>query len=144
MKRYLTKQNRKTIDFVLIESDDKFVRQSEGKVGKSGIANSTLNAGSPDKAIEKVKSQVQQLLDRGFVITDLPKNLATENIVFDKAKWHINDNFPNDLDHHQSYVHSGLFICWLIDKGLIEDDFKLENSTGINLLLSRQVAPSQF
>ncbi|MBK7468107.1 MAG: hypothetical protein IPJ43_15580 [Saprospiraceae bacterium] len=144
MKQYLTKHNRKTIDFVLIEADDKFVRNSEGKVGKSSVAISTLNAGSPDKAIEEVKLQIQQLIDRGFVITDLPKNLATEDIVFDKAKWHVNDDFPSDLDQHQSYIHSGLFICWLIENGLLEDDFKIENSKGINLLLSRQVAPSKF
>ena len=144
MQQYLTKQNRKTVDFVLLEADDKFVRYSEGKVGKSGISNSTLNAGSPEKAIEEVKLEVQKLLDRGFKITDLPKNLTTEDIVFDKAKWHINDDFPIDLDHYQSYVHSGLFICWLIDNGLLEDDFKTKNSIGINLLVTRQVAPSQF
>ena len=144
MKQYLTKQNRKTTDFVLLEADDKFVRHSAGKVGKSGSANSTLNAGSPDKAIEEVKLQVQQLRGRGFVITDLPKNLTTEDIVFDKAKWHLNEDYPNDLDQNQSYVHSGLFICWLIDNGLLEEDFKTEHSTGINLLQTRQVAPSQF
>jgi hypothetical protein len=144
MKQYLIKHNRSTIDFVLLEADDKFVRYSAGKVGKSDIANSTLNAGSPEEAIEELKLQVRQLLDRGFIITDLPKNLATEDIVFDKAKWHLNADFPNDLDQHQSYVHSGLFICWLIENGLLEEDFKTENSKGINLLLSRQVPPSQF
>jgi len=144
MKQYLTKQNRKTVDFILLEADDKFVRHSSGKVGKSGITNSTLNAGSHDKAIEEVKLQVQNLIDSGFVITESPKNLTTNDVVFDKAKWHVNDDFPSDLDQHQSYVHSGLFICWLIDKGFIDDDFKTENLDGINLLTSRQVAPSQF
>lgn len=144
MKQYLTKHNRKTVDFALLEADDKFVCKSIGKIGESGIANSTLNAGSHEKAIEEVKLQVQQLIESGFVLSDLPENLVTKDIVFDKAKWHINDNFPKDLDLHQSYVHSGLFICWLIDKGLFEDEFKTENSIGINFLLARQIAPSQF
>ena len=33
---------------------DKFVRQSVGKVGKSGIKNPTLSVGSPEKAIEEI------------------------------------------------------------------------------------------
>ena len=37
-----------------IITDDKFVRQSVGKVGKSGIENPTLSAGSPEKAIEEI------------------------------------------------------------------------------------------
>ena len=144
MKQYLTKQNRKSIEFVLIEADDKFVRQSQGKVGKSGISNSTLNAGTPEKAIEEVNLQVQQLIDKGYVITDLPKVLTNDDIIFDKAKWHINNDFPNDLDHYQSYVHTGLYICWLIENGHFEDDFKINNSKGINHILSRKVKPSQF
>lgn len=144
MRLYLTKNNSKTVDFVLFVSDDKFVRKSAGKVGKSGIANSTLNAGTPDKAIEEIDRQARELKDKGFIETDLPNNLITKDIVFDKAKWHITDDFPKDLDQHQSYVHTGLFVCWLVDSGLIEDDFRNENQIGINLLLSRQITPSQF
>jgi len=36
----------------------------------------------------------------------LPKNLTTEDIVFDKAKWHVNDDFPNDLDPQLAQVCS--------------------------------------
>lgn len=144
MKLYLTKQNRKTVDFVLLEKDDKFVRKSSGKVGKSGIANSTLNSGSSEKALEEINLQVQQLKDIGFIETVLPNNFGSVDIVFDKAKWHINKDFPKDLDQRQSYVHTGMFVCWLIDNNLIEDDFRKENLKGINLLLSRQINPSQF
>jgi len=144
MKQYLTKQNRKTIDFVLIEVDGKLIFCSEGKVGKSGIAKSTLNAGSSAKAIKEVKLQVQQLLDSGFVITELPKNIVAQDIVFDKAKWHINKDFPKDLDQQQSYVHSGVYICWLIDNGLFEADFKAEHLESINKLMTRKITPSKF
>lgn len=144
MRLYLTKTNPKTVDFVLLVTDDKFVRKSSGKIGKSGIANSTLNAGSPDKAIEEIDRQARELKDKGYIETDLPNNLITKDIVFDKAKWHITSDFPKDVDPHQSYVHTGLFVCWLVDSGLIEDDFRNENHIGIHLLLSRQITPSQF
>lgn len=111
MKIYLTKQNRKTTDFVLLESDDKLVRKSSGKIGKSGISNSTLNAGSSDKAITEINKQVDEYKTQGYVLTDLPTNFTDKDTVFDKAKWHINDKFPDGLDHYQSYVHTGLYIA---------------------------------
>lgn len=144
MKVFLTKQNRKTTDFILLEAEDKFVLKSWGKVGKSGVGKSTLNAGSPDKAIEEINQQIDDYKGKGFVVTDLPTNLVTKDIVFDKAKWHINEQFPKDLDQYQSYVHSGLYIAWLIDNSLIEPDFKTDTLDAINKLMARQMTPSKF
>lgn len=144
MKVYLTKQNRKTTDFVLLEADDKFVRKSTGKVGKSGIGNSTLNAGSPDKAIAEIHKQIREYKEQKFVVTDLPTNLVTHDTMFDKAQWHINDQFPKDLNHYQSYVHSGLYIAWLIDNDFIEPDFKNDHLDALNKLIARQITPSKF
>jgi len=144
MKVYVTKQNRKKIDFVLLEADNKFVRKSSGKVGESGITNSTLNAGSPDKAIAETGNQVDEYRKQGFSITDLPSDLITKDIVFDKAKWHINDQFPTGLDQYQSYVHTGLYLAWLIVGDFIEPDFKADNREGIKMHLSRQLTPVKF
>jgi hypothetical protein len=144
MKVYLIKQNHKTIDFLLLEADDKFVRKSWGKVDKLGIGNSTLNSGSPDKAIVEIDRQVEEYKKLGFVITDLPTNLVNKDIVFDKAKWHVNDQFPKDLDQYQSYVHAGLYIAWLIDKDFLETDFKTDNKDAIQKHLTRQTTPVKF
>ena len=144
MKVYLTKHNRKTTDFVLLEADDKFVRKSTGKIGKSGIGNSTLNAGSPDKAIAEFHKQIEEYKEQGFLIADLPTDLATMDTVFDKAKWHVNDQFPKDLDQYQSYVHTGLYVAWLVDKDFLETDFKTDNKDAIQKHLTRQTTPVKF
>ncbi|MCD6010804.1 MAG: hypothetical protein K0Q79_666 [Flavipsychrobacter sp.] len=144
LKVYLTKQNRKTIDFVLFEADGKFVCKSSGKIGKSGIANSTLNAGSSEKAIAEIHNETKELLKQGFVISKMPDGFLLKDIVFDKAKWHVTKNFPESTDLYQSYVHTGLYICWLIEKDLYETDFKAEHIVSLHQLLNRQISPAKF
>ena len=50
--------------------------------------------------------------------------------VYDKAKWHFEGEFPQDLPPYQGYVHIGLFLGWALDHGfegsLIRDDFSEE------------------
>jgi len=144
MKIYLTKQNRVTTDFVLLEANEKYIYKSAGKVGKSGIFKSTSNAGSADNAIEEIKKETQELTEKGFSISQLPQDLTSSDIVFDKAKWHINDEFPKDLDHYQSYIHTGLYVCWLLDTDLYDKDFKSENQQAIDSILKRQTTPVKF
>ncbi|MGC3945552.1 MAG: hypothetical protein QM762_13715 [Chryseolinea sp.] len=144
MKLYLTKQNIKTTDFILLETDGKFLKKTTGKVGKSGIGNSTLNAGTDELAIKEAENQADKFRTKGYKDSPTPTDLETRDVVFDKAKWHVNDEFPKELDSFQSYVHSGLFICWLVDKGLFEEDFEKENKRGIEALRLRQVSPTTF
>ena len=144
MKIYLTKQNRKTTDFILLEADDRFVRSSSGKVGKSGIANSTLNAGSAEKAILEINIKVDEYKKQGYILANLPTNIASKDIVFDKAKWHINENFPQDLNHYHSYIHTGLYVAWLIDKNLLVSDFATSHSNTIQKHIDRKISPSKF
>lgn len=51
-------------------------------------------------------------------------------LVFDKAKWHYEGEFPEDLDEMQGFVHTGMFVGWIVDTGLygeeFADDFKSE------------------
>jgi hypothetical protein len=144
MKLYLIKLNTKTADFVLLETDRKFVRKTTGKVNKSGIGNSTLNAGTDELAIKEVERQAQEFRVKGYKDATIPDDFQKADIVFDKAKWHINEDFPKDLNDFQSYIHSGLFVCWLVDKGLIENDFEQENGKEITDLKLRQISPVTF
>ncbi len=144
MRVYLTKQNRKTTDFILLESDDKFVRKSTGKIGKSGIGNLTFNAGSEEKANKVIDKQVKEYELQGFCITDLPNDFITKDEVFDKAKWHINEKFPDNLDHYQSYIHTGYFVTWLIQNDLYEKDFKNDHIKSIQDNLARKTTPGKF
>jgi len=144
MKLYLTKQNIKTTDFVLLETDGKFLIKVTGKVGKSGLGNSTLNAGTDEKSIKEAERLAQEFRTKGYKDSDIPNDFQKSDVIFDKAKWHINEMFPNELDNFQSYVHTGLFICWLVDKGLIEKEFEIENELDIAKLRQREVSPATF
>ena len=46
-----------------------------------------------------------------------------DTIVFDKAKWHYDGNFPIDLSEDQAFVHTGMFVGWVIDAGLYSEEF---------------------
>ena len=46
-----------------------------------------------------------------------------EFVVFDKAKWHYQGEFPEDLDDGQAFVHAGLFLGWVIEAGLYSEEF---------------------
>ena len=48
---------------------------------------------------------------------------VVDTIVFDKAKWHYEGKYPADLDEAQAFVHTGLFLGWIIDAGLYREEF---------------------
>jgi hypothetical protein len=44
-------------------------------------------------------------------------------IVYDKAKWHYDAaNFPKELAPEQGFVHTGMFVGWLIERGLLSSE----------------------
>jgi hypothetical protein len=49
-----------------------------------------------------------------------------EPYVYDKAKYHYDGNYPDDLPIEQAFVHTGMFLGWVIDNGLYSDWFKEE------------------
>ncbi len=42
--------------------------------------------------------------------------------VYDKAKWHYDGEFPKDLSTDQAFVHTGMFLGWVIDNNLFDKD----------------------
>ncbi len=45
-------------------------------------------------------------------------------IVYDKAKYHYEGDYPAGLPIKQAFVHSGMFLGWIIDRDLYSEDFK--------------------
>lgn len=47
-----------------------------------------------------------------------------KTIVYDKAKYHFDaENYPKDLPVEQAYVHTGMFLGWIIDNDLFNKEF---------------------
>ena len=49
-----------------------------------------------------------------------------ESIVYDKAKYHYDGNYPKDLPEKKAFVHTGMFLGWIIDQGLYSEEFAQE------------------
>jgi hypothetical protein len=43
---------------------------------------------------------------------------------YDKAKWHLEGDFPPDLPEEQASVHEGMFLAWLCENSLLSDEFR--------------------
>ncbi|MFC6999419.1 hypothetical protein [Rufibacter roseus] len=115
---YLIKENRITTDFVKLEAEGKLLYISKGKVGKTVVAKITRGCGSDEKALAELEQTAEQYLGKGYRIgKESPKDVR-ETVSYDKAKWHLGGDFPEGLDDYQAYVHTGLYINWIIDNDL--------------------------
>ena len=62
-----------------------------------------------------------------------------ETKVFDKAKWHSDGDFPKGLSADQAFVHTGLFLGWIIDSELYSEDFATSLAAEIDQFKGRRL-----
>ena len=63
-----------------------------------------------------------------------------ENIfIYDDVSYHIEGNWPEDLELKQAYVHTGFYIGWLIDADLVSQLFKDDFGNEIRLFKNREI-----
>jgi len=48
----------------------------------------------------------------------------SEPIVYDKAKYHFGGDYPKGLPIEQAFVHTGMFLGWILDHDLYNKEFK--------------------
>lgn len=64
----------------------------------------------------------------------------TRVTVYDKAKWHYEHaTFPQGLPRMQAYVHTGLFLTWIIDHDLYSKEFLEDNKEQIQQVKRREI-----
>jgi hypothetical protein len=59
--------------------------------------------------------------------------------VYDKAKYHYDGDFPEDLPDEQAFVHTGLYLGWIIDRDLYSDFFREEDGEAIARFKAREI-----
>ncbi|REK75111.1 hypothetical protein [Paenibacillus paeoniae] len=64
--------------------------------------------------------------------------------VYDKAKYHYDNDFPKELSRDQAYVHSGFFLGWLIDRNLCSEEFLEDYEEEIKDFKARKLLSSQL
>ncbi|HET9634630.1 MAG TPA: hypothetical protein VFP26_01770 [Gemmatimonadaceae bacterium] len=59
--------------------------------------------------------------------------------VYDKAKYHYGGNYPEDLPDDQAFVHTGLYLGWIIDNDLYSEMFRDESAELITRFKAREI-----
>ena len=66
-----------------------------------------------------------------------------DSVVYDKAEYHSRGDFHSDLDEYQAFVHTGMYVAWLIDRDLISDEFMKELQREISACKRREKTGAQ-
>ncbi len=63
--------------------------------------------------------------------------------VYDKAKWHYGGDYPKGLPEENAFIHTGVFLGWLIDRDLYSDFFQEETEELIPAFKNREKTGAQ-
>ncbi len=103
----------------------------------------------------RVDELIQQLIDQGFSQQNV-KFLEEADIqyaylrtrkksyVYDKAKWHYDNDYPKHLDDFQAYIHTGMFITWAILNNLISAQYIENYSSSIDSVKQGTMSGAKF
>ena len=65
-------------------------------------------------------------------------------VVYNKAKYHYDGDFPADLEIEQGFVHTGMFLGWIIDHDLYSDWFGKELSGYVAAFKNRDITGAKL
>jgi hypothetical protein len=65
-------------------------------------------------------------------------------MVYDKAKWHSDGNFPKGLPYENGGTHIGMFLAWAIINGMAGDDLVDEAAKDLDALRQREMTGRQI
>jgi|SRR5215510_5005706 len=63
---------------------------------------------------------------------------------YDKAKWHYEGDYPTDLPQKSAFTHTGMFLTWLADRGLLSQGFAEDFHEELKLLNERKITPGRI
>lgn len=64
--------------------------------------------------------------------------------IYDKAKYHVEGEFPKGLPQRQAYVHTGMFLGWLVSKDLVSPSFLSDFSSEVEHFRQRKITGPQL
>ncbi|MGF9914307.1 hypothetical protein ABEX47_21385 [Paenibacillus ehimensis] len=99
------------------------------------------------EAVDRLNALAHKLRAKGFVeeSTDVLFQIKEKELyVFDKAKWHYEGDFPQQLDVFQAYVPTGMFVAWVIKNDLSSKRSRKEDAPAIELVKRDEMTGAQF
>lgn len=140
---YLTKIDNKKLLHYRISINNNGIDVVEGHF-YNWISKHWTGCGNLINAEKELQNRVNNKLGEGFVISEFIETLENSVDVYDKAKWHFDGDFPKELNNFQGYIHTGMFVGWLIDSDLISDEFKNGNISEIQDFKNKKLTGSQI
>lgn len=65
-------------------------------------------------------------------------------MIYDKAKYHYEGDFPEGLEQYQAFVHTGMFLGWLIENDLMSPAFNEESEKEVAFLKLGEMTGTQI
>ncbi len=65
-------------------------------------------------------------------------------MTYDRADWHYGGDFPDDLPPEAGGTHIGMFLAWVITRGLEGEIHQEESAPAVAALRSRQITGREF
>lgn len=78
-----------------------------------------------------------------IILCEIGVRILFQTIIYDKAKYHYEGDFPQELPMEQAFVHTGMFLGWIIDNNLFSDEFLEETEEEINKFKLRKMTGTQ-
>lgn len=63
---------------------------------------------------------------------------------YDKAKWHYEGDFPRWTRKRRAFVHTGLFLAWLVDRGMASELLATESAACVAAIRDRRGRPDDL
>lgn len=144
MVTYLTKFENGKIFHFQVKTSKTILDVVEGQIYKSMSKWSKRIDNDKKKAKIEVQALIDERIKEGFELTKFEEERENTFDVYDKAKYHYGGDFPKELDNFQAHIHTGMFITWLIDNNLLDNDFVEECEEQIEKVKQRKLTGSQF
>lgn len=161
LEKFFTKTGEKSTQYIFLKlerlSDQSILYIVKGRLLE--LMRTERETSEHFNNVEESKIRVdelsEQLIYQGFSQQDVKfledadiqyASLRTKkkSYVYDKAKWHYDNDYPRDLDDFQAYVHTGMFITWIIMNNLISNKYIENDSSSIDLVKQGAISGAKF
>ncbi|MCG7409583.1 hypothetical protein MH117_19440 [Paenibacillus sp. ACRRX] len=101
----------------------------------------------PEEAVQQLEQLSLEYQAKGY--SEEPESIldaikVPEIQVLDKAKWHYEGEFPQDLTRDAAYTATGMFITWIINNNWFTEDIEQEFHAEIEQVKKRQLMGAEF
>ncbi len=141
MIKYFEKKANENSQFIIIEIDGFLLKTITGINGIKKTGRSS-HCGSNYIALKEANELILEYRRRQYQEVGYINGYHDD--ILDNAQWHLGGDFPQYLNEHQAFVHTGFFIGWLIDNNFINIEFNIYMYDGIKKYISKEVTAPMF